>query len=127
MHEQLPSKENTMERKLPARAYYISSPDDTTVLLGLDVIIRDKMIRWYDTVKERMFEIGDIQEDAPEQLVFTRKDSVTENEPARVYTLQPLTLDLYNAHVKSKLRAGEDFDSVEKLYDALDQTYQNAW
>lgn len=125
--EKILSHENTMERKLPARAYYISSPEDDTVLVGLGVTLTNTVIRWYDTVKERMFEIDRIQQDDPDKLIFTRKGVAGEAGITRTYTLQPLTLPLYYEHVKSQLRAGEDFESEDALYDALDKTYQNAW
>ena len=113
---------NTEIIKLPARVYYVSSPDDDTVLVALDVQIRKNVIRWFDTVKERVMEIAEVIKDDGQEFSFKRGDNSGE-----IYTLKTMTIEDYNEKVKKRLIAPKEFSSEEELCTAFEETKKNAW
>lgn len=122
MPEQLNNPEK-MEKKLPARAYYVSSPEDNTVLVALDVKISGNTIRWFDSVKERAMNIGQIVAESPDSLTFQR----AQQEGGATYTFEPLNLDIYRQKVKDKLLSGRECENEEQMLEALEKTRLNAW
>ena len=112
-----------MDKKLPAKIYYVTSSQDQTVLLALEVKIRDNLIQWFDTVKDRMMKIGKIIVEDDSRFVFER----SANEGGGNYIFVPLTLEIYREKVKNRLLAGRDFNNDEELFSALEQTKHNAW
>ncbi|OGN10114.1 MAG: hypothetical protein A3C61_01170 [Candidatus Yanofskybacteria bacterium RIFCSPHIGHO2_02_FULL_39_10] len=106
------------------RVYYVSSSDDGTVLIALNVKIDgNDYINWFDTVKDRIMKIGKIIDDNSEHFVFQRSDSQAKG----VYTFVPMTLNLYNEKVKSKVLIPQDFSSEEQMLKAFEETKNNAW
>jgi len=101
----------------------VSCPEDSTVLVAIDVSIKDGYITWFDTVKERVMKIGEITIDNDEIFVFTRGDQ--EGNPS--YELRPLTLELYEETVKPKLNNAQDFSKEEDMFAAFEITKENAW
>ncbi len=113
--------ENSME-ELPKPVYYIESPDDDTVLVGINVTIdHDRMgeqkisiIRWYDTSHERIMVASETsQED--DRFAFKRIDQ----EGGGSYYFTPMDLEIYNSKVKRHLPAGPDFTDNEDLIRAF--------
>lgn len=108
--------------KLPKPVYYIESPNDDTVLIGIDVTIdHDRMgeqeisiIRWYDTSHERIM-IASETKQKDDYFAFKR----IEREGGGVYYFTPMELDIYNSKVKQRLAAGSDFTNNEDLIKAL--------
>lgn len=109
-------------RKLPARAYYISSPEDDTVLIALDVTVDINVIQWFDTTRGRAMVIRKVTEDDDNLFAFERADG-----KGGVYLFQPLTLDLYRAHVMQSTIGEEDFPDENTMLQALEQTKTTAW
>lgn len=114
--------------KLPEPVYYIESPDDDTVLVGINVTIdREKMnerdiskISWYDTTRERVMTAKETE----------RKDSYfafrrIEQEGGGSYYFAPMNLDIYNAKVKQRLAAGGGFANNEDLIKAFLSTTED--
>ena len=106
-----------------ARVYYVTSPNDDTVRLAMDIGIKDGMLCWFDTVKERRMKIGKIVEHTLTRFVFARADG----EPGREYTFVPLTLEIFRAHVKDHILIPRDFESEEEMLQAFEQTRKDAW
>jgi hypothetical protein len=109
--------------KLPVPVYSVSSPEDDTVLLAMDVKIKHGFISWFDSTKERVMGIENIEEKPNGELIFHSKA----DEGNREYTFTPLTLDIYKKHVQKKLLAGKDFDNEEDMLKAIESTKKNAW
>lgn len=106
------------------RVYYVSSPNDDTVLIALDVkVTNNNSIKWFDTVKDRIMHIGEVLDNSPDHFVFQRDD----NEQKGMYTLVLMTLGLYNEKVKSKILIPQDFASEESMFQAFEETKTNAW
>ena len=121
--EKFSEAEVQAKRILPHKVYLVSCPEDSTVLVAIDVSIKDGYITWFDTVKERVMKIGEITIDNDEIFVFTRGDQ--EGNPS--YELRPLTLELYEETVKPKLNNAQDFSKEEDMFAAFEITKENAW
>ena len=114
-------KVDSME-KLPKPVYYIESPNDDTVLVGIDVTINhDRMgeqeiskIRWYDTSHERIMTASETRH-KDDFFAFKR----VEQEGGGVYYFTPMNLEIYNNKVKQRLAAGSDFTNNEDLIKAF--------
>jgi len=114
----------TSKRIFEHRVCYVSSPDDTTVLVAFDVEIKnDGSIGWFDTVKERRMRIGEILDDTPERFVFKRNDG----QQKVLYTFIPMTLDMYNEKVKHKILMPKTFTDEKEMLAAFEKTKENAW
>lgn len=112
-----------IERKnLPRPVYYIESPNDNTVLVGIGVSIthyeaggdRYSIVKWRDTMRERIMYAAEIklQDDS---LVFRRED----REGGGYYYFIPMNLDVYNSKVKQYLVNGSDFENEDDLINAF--------
>jgi len=110
--------------KLPERIYYVSAPGDDTVLVALDVEIRDNVARWFDTVKERVMEIKETVNDNPKHFVFKRDITGGEGD---FYTFIPMTLDIYNEKVKSRLLKPRDFKNINEMASEFEKAKKNVW
>jgi hypothetical protein len=107
--------------QLPASVYYVKSPEDDTVLVGMDVEISrrggDTTVSWFDTVKERRMGAELVSEDM-DNFTFKR----LEQEGGGTYSFVPMSLDVYDNSVKSYLQNGKDFDNQEDLTAAFLET-----
>ena len=107
---------------LPEPVYYIESPEDDTVLVGIGVAIETNAdgpttITWYDTSHERAMTAEEIhQEDG--RFAFKRSAA----EGGQSYKFIPMDLSIYNDKVKHELMSGKDFDSKEELIRAFLKT-----
>ena len=126
-NEIINGKDNNIERvdsmeKLPKPVYYIESPNDDTVLVGINVTINhDRMgeqeisiIRWYDTSHERIMTASETRQ-KDDHFAFKRIDQ----EGGGFYYFTPMDLDIYNNKVKQHLAAGSDFTNNEDLIKAF--------
>ena len=111
--------------RLPEPVYYIESPDDESVLVGINVSIyrnkntTDATITWYDTAYERIMTAAEIQTN-DKCFAFRRR----EDEGGGTYYFEPMNLNLYNEHVKEKLIDGKDFKDHNDLIDAFLNTIE---
>lgn len=130
-NENINDKENNVENniekvdsmeKLPKPVYYIESPNDDTVLVGIDVTINHdrtaeqeiSKIRWYDTSHERIMTASETRH-KDDFFAFKRVDQ----EGGGVYYFTPMNLEIYNNKVKQRLAAGSDFTNNEDLIKAF--------
>ena len=118
------AEQSESHERLPEPVYYVESPDDDSVLVGIDVSIdtyeNDKktIITWFDTTHERIMTAAETQVN-DKYFAFKR----TEEEGGGTYYFAPMDLSLYNERVKNKLIDGKDFDNRDDLIDAfLDTT-----
>ena len=118
-------EQDESHERLPEPVYYIESPDDESVLVGIDVSIyrnkntTDAIISWYDTAHERTMTAAETQTN-DKCFAFRRK----EEEGGGTYYFKPMDLDLYNEHVKEKLIDGKDFKDHNDLIDAFLSTIE---
>lgn len=108
---------------LPARVSYVVAPNDSSVLIAMDVRFQDHTIRWFDTVKERIMTVARVVDMDPAHFVFER----SAGEGGGTYTFVPLTLERYRANVQPHLLARKDFDTEEDLFTAFERTREEAW
>ena len=114
-------KVDSME-KLPKPVYYIESPNDDTVLVGINVTIdHDRMgeqeiskISWYDTSHERIMTASETRQ-KDDYFAFRRIDQ----EGGGSYYFTPMDLGIYNNKVKQHLAAGSEFTNNEDLIKAF--------
>lgn len=114
--------------KLPEPVYYVESPDDETVLVGIDVTIEPEKINdknvavvsWYDTVHQRRMAASETSK-KDGYFAFRR----IEQEGGGEYFFAPMDLELYNDKVKNRLTNGKDFDNKEDLIKAFLKTTEN--
>lgn len=113
--------------KLPKPVYYVESPNDDTVLVGMDVtIFHDKIgdkvatsVSWYDTSHERIMAAAEIER-KNDDFTFQR----AECEGGGSYYFTPMNLEIYNSKVKHRLAAGGDFANEEDLIKAFLETLE---
>jgi hypothetical protein len=112
------------QEKLPKEVYYISSPDDDTVLVGIDVTIEhgenNSMVRWYDTTRERAMMAEAMKKDG-DKFAFKR----IEEEGGGNYYFTPMNLEIYEDNVKDRLIEGRDFKNDEDLIRAFKETLED--
>ena len=112
--------------KLPERVYYVESPEDDTVLVAIDVEIKEyhedntMTVSWYDTTHERSMAAKEIiKKDSYFQFERIMKDG------ERHYRFIPMSLEIYNKKIKDRLVAGSDFSNKEELIEAFLNTLKN--
>lgn len=92
----------------PDTVYLVESSEDGSVMLALDAKIHDGLVEWFDTARDRAFELRAVQDEP---------DGVSvETERAR-YRLRRLTLELYERHVRDEVTGHPAFSSTETLQD----------
>lgn len=125
MSEQLNNFEKikNIEKRLPARVYYVFSPEDNTVLLAMDIRISEDTIRWFDTIKERIMHIKQIQTENLNELTF----KTSEQKDEKVYTFIPLTIEIYKDKIQKEILLPQDFQNEEEMFQAFERTRKNAW
>ena len=120
-NEKKPEKIKSVE-KLSKPVYYIESPTDDTVLIGIDVTIgkqeinkeKPLKISWFDTTRERTMLATETRRQ-DDYFAFKR----AEKEGGGFYYFTPMDLKIYNSNVKQRLVAGSDFSNDEDLIDAF--------
>jgi len=112
-----------MEKKSLDGVYYVFSSKDNTVLLAFDVEINDDVIRWFDTIKERVMRATSIMEENINKFVFQR----AEEEGGGIYIFMPLNLEIYREKVKDRLLSGREFEDEEQMFAAIKKTKESAW
>ena len=98
--------------------YYVSSPQDETVLLATHVIASGAVVRWLDTVKERVMAVERWIEHTPRSIIFER----SKKEGGGTYTFTPLTLEIYQENVKSKLMSPKEFQTEREMKECIKQS-----
>lgn len=101
------------------------SKKDDTVLIAINVKVVDHMIEWFDTVKERKMQIGEILESNTKKFSFLR--SFAGGGEDIEYSLIPLTMSIYNEKVMPKLPQARSFDNEEAMLKSFEDTIANAW
>ena len=110
-------------KKLSKPVYYVESPDDDTVLVGMDVtIVRYRkeeelfyIVNWWDsTPHERRIGASQIKIEG-EFFAFKRIDE----EGGQTYYFRPMTLEIYNAKVKDRLIGKKDFENETDMINAF--------
>jgi hypothetical protein len=115
----------TSREMLPEPVYYIESPDDNSVLVGIDVTIHteqngEKRVTWYDSNRERSM-LADEMRKKDGYFAFKRD----EREGGGMYFFEPMNLNIYNEKVKDRLIDGKDFNNIEDLVEAFQDTLEN--
>lgn len=85
--------------------HHVSSSDDTVLLALNPEFTRERgieYISWHDPINHRMFQLKSTSKDT--ESVFSWKDG-----EGTLFTMRPMTLDVYNKRVKSKLVGGRAF------------------
>ncbi len=110
-------------KKLSKPVYYVKSPDDDTVLVGMDVTIVHYRkgeesvytVNWWDsTPHERRMGASQIKIEG-EFFAFKRIDK----EGGQTYYFRPMTLEIYNAKVKDRLTGKIDFENETDMINAF--------
>lgn len=109
--------------KFSETVYFVESPKDDTVLLAIDLRTDGKIVRWFDTIKERAMKVGKIVNDDPKRFVFERAAF----EGGGVYEFIPLTVTLYNKKVKDHILIPQKFSKKEEMTKAISGTAKAAW
>jgi hypothetical protein len=102
---------------LPGRVYLVQHSTDVSVLIALDVKYNSDWVGWFDTTRERVMRLKAPMTIAEERISFERLDGA-----GGIYTLLPLTLELYRTYVRHRLAAGKDFTSEADLLATFEQT-----
>lgn len=124
MRIDMPKHEQKTVERLPARAYFVASDSDKTVLVALNVRIEGRLIRWFDTAHERLLAMDEVLDHTPSHYVFRRPAE----EGGDTYTLVPLTLDMYQRSLKGRFRGPQqDINSEEDLFTMLEKSREDAW
>lgn len=121
------NNEDNMEKsasmeKLPKPVYYVESPNDDTVLIGINVTVEHyrenaksvTIVNWYDTTHERRMLADEISHEG-DFFAFKR----AEQEGGGFYYFSPMNLDIYNDKVKKRLNTGGIFTNEEDLIKAF--------
>lgn len=109
--------------KTDYRVFLVSCPTDSTVLIALHLKIDDNDVSWFDTVKQRIMQVGEVLENSDSKFSFKRADEGHDE----IYEFQPLTLDIYREIVRPQLRQAGDFNSEAEMVKAFELTLENAW
>jgi hypothetical protein len=120
MHQE----QHESREKLPKPVYYIESPNDDTVLIGIGVEIERRadnttLVSWHDTTHIRKMRAEDsaIKDD---YFAFRR----AKEEGGGEYYFQPMSIEIYNKKVKERLVDGGDYDNEDELNQAFLETVE---
>lgn len=110
--------------KLPKPVYYIESPNDDTVLVGIDVTIEHRkdvtIIGWYDTLRTRRMTADAVKQEG-DYFAFKRSDQ----EGGGYYSFAPMNLKIYKDKVEQRLLSKRDFANDEELINDFLATLEN--
>lgn len=118
-------------QKLPKPVYYVESPDDDTVLVGMDVTIEYHkkgkesvyIIKWWDSTPHERGMVASRIKIEGEFFAFKRIDK----EGGQTYYFRPMTLDIYNAKVKNRVYGEKtDFDNEDDMINEFLKTLRYA-
>jgi hypothetical protein len=98
----------------PGGIYFVESPQDPTALLARGAAIRDGWLFWDDTNRDRARQVVEAKVEDGAVHVLTERETR--------YVFRPLTLELYDAHVRPNVELSPSFPSTEALVDF----YKNA-
>ncbi len=73
---------------------------------------RPNLVTWFEGGHERAFEVEEVLADEAELFRFR-------SVPGVLYTLQPMTLTRYNAHVRERTVGKPRFRSLDELLDTM--------
>lgn len=101
--------------------YYVESPQDGSVRLAIDVIWNQdsNTISWFNTLRTITFSVAEVLSANPEYFTFARAEA----EGGGLYTLMPLSLEIYNKKIKPALRQPPHFDNEGQLFKFCRQRY----
>ena len=110
-----------MRETLPEPVYYVESPEDDSVLVGIDVAVTRRgdgkvVATWHDTTHERGMIMTQMKK-VGQYFGFKR----IETEGGQHYYFTPMNLEVYNAKVKDKLGRIE-FQNKEEMIKAFLET-----
>ena len=99
------------------KIYYVQSKEDPTALVAIEpgYFNDGRVLTWYDGAHERVIEIKEVSSNEPDLVKIKDREN-------RIYTFVPMTLDIYNQHVKQHLFAPEDFAREEDMVAAFKKT-----
>ena len=90
----------------PDTTYYVQSEEDETVMLAMDARLHDGLVEWFDTVRDRCFEVKSTE---------VGEGSLTVHTEGPSYRIRILTLDIYNDRVAGNVVGSRSFSSTEDL------------
>ena len=93
--------------------YLVESEQDDSVLLAMDLKCTDAMVEWFDSVRDRAFEVISTNEE---------ENSLHVKTDASEYRFRLLSLDAYRAHVQDKVVGQPHFSSTDEV-----QAYYRAY
>ena len=113
--------------RLPEPVYYVSSEDDNTVLIAMNVAIqyinstdnKKAVVTWYDTNRVRVME-ADVWKFIEDGFIFNRSDV----KKPQVYRFVPMTLEIYHNKVKARIYTQHDFSNKEDMIKAFIATLE---
>lgn len=110
---------NETTKKLPAPVYYVESNEDSSVLVGMKVTIRQIsnnhfVVSWWDPTHERCMSASEINCEG-DSFSFKR----ISEEGGQTYYSRPMTLEIYNTRVKNRLFGKREFDNEEEMIKAF--------
>ena len=121
--------ENAPDVDIKYPAYYVTGSttqgvkkaSDDTVLVAIDVTFKDGIVKWYDTQKERSFIYDSISQTFGDEIVFTCLTNRLS------YTLTPLSLEIFDMFVRSKIAGESPYANNGELWESLLATKLNEW
>jgi len=94
----------------PKQVYYVTSPIDPTALVARRVGIDEGWLHWDDTNKDRQRR-AEASEARPGGVVWVKTEKDVE------YMFTPITLQLYEEHVRTKVELSPYFETTEALVE----------
>ena len=86
--------------------YLVQSDQDDTVLLAMDLKCSKELVEWFDSSRDRAFELVSMQE--------TDEMLIVQTEAAE-YRFRFMSLDAYRAHAQDKLVGQPIFNTTPEL------------
>lgn len=107
--------------RFPSRLYYVESSHDPSVRLAMDIIWNQEQqtISWFNTLRTMQFAVGEVLSAKPEFFTFAQPVE----QGGGLYTLIPLTLEIYNKKIKPTLYQPPHFDNDGQLFTFCRQRY----
>jgi hypothetical protein len=86
--------------------YLVQSEQDDTVLLAMDLNCSEELVEWFDSSRDRAFEVVSIKQS--DEILIVQTD-------AAEYRFRYMSLDAYRAHAQDKLVGQPLFKSTPEL------------
>lgn len=99
------------------KLYYVTSQQDNTVFVAINPrLVFSEYVSWFDMIRERMIKVSKFIKTDDNLIIF---EGMRINSESILYTLVPMSLDIYEEKVRPRLQNTIVFNTEQEMIDAF--------